>query len=244
MKATKSKILAVVITLALANSTLGLPAQPSSPAYYDAPYSGAPAGAMPGRCYPPPPGGKVYLSFDAGAAWQQDITISDSVGDSDKVTFGTGARLDCQLGYNFTTNWATELEVGLIINPVAHSDVLGTDFMSVDYTELAVMVNVICTRPLGHHFSAYVGGGIGGVFSEYNDEFGDSTPSASAFAFQGMAGIKYAINDRWDFGIAYKFLGTTEHDVGPGFDSNGSPTEFKSGGTMTHSVLVALTCKF
>lgn len=170
--------------------------------------------------------------------------MSDSIGDSETVTFDPGARLDCQLGYNFTRNWAAELEVGLIISPVKHSLILGTDFMDVDDTELPVMVNVIYTRPLGHHFSAYIGGGVGGVFSEYSDEFGDTTPSDSAFAFQGMAGIKYVINDRWDLGVAYKFLGTTEHDVGPGFDSNENATEFKSDGTMTHSVLVALTCKF
>jgi len=241
MNVTKSKILAGAATFAVANSVLCLQAQPSLPAYYDAPYSSVPVGAAPGRYYATPLSGKVYLGFDAGAAFQQDITISDS----DKVTFGTGARLDCQLGYNFTTNWAAELEVGLIISPVAHSYVLGTDFMDLDYTELPVMVNVIYTQPLGHHFSAYVGGGIGGVFSEYSDEFGDSTPSDSAFAFQGMAGIKYAINERWDFGVTYKFLGTTEHDVGPGVAYDGiTPTEYKSDGTMTHSVLVALTCKF
>jgi opacity protein-like surface antigen len=245
MKATKSKILAGVVTLALANSPSSLQAQSSLPAYYDAPYSGTSTGTMPGRYYATPLSGKLYLGFDAGAAWQQDITISDSVGDSDRVTFGTGARLDCEPGYNFTKNWAAELEVGLIINPVAHSYVLGTDFMSVDFTELPVMVNVIYTRPLGHHFSAYVGGGVGGVFSDYSNEFGDTTPSDSAFAFQGMAGVKYAINERWDIGVAYKFLGTTGHDVGPGvaYDLS-TPTEYKSDGTMTHSFLVALTCKF
>lgn len=235
MKTTRIKILAGVVTLSLANSVSNLQAQPSWPADYDTSYSSAPTGTMPGRYYVTPLSGKVYLSFDLGAAWQQDITISDTVGDSETVTFDTGARLDFDLGYKFTKNWAAELEVGLIISPVKHSVFLGTDFMNVDYTELPVMVNVIYTQPLGRDFSAYVGGGLGGAFSEYSDEFGDSTPSDSTFAFQGMAGIKYAINERWDIGVAYKFLGTTRHDVAPGFESDG---------TMTHSVLLALTCKF
>ncbi len=245
MNATKSRILAGTATFVLANFTSCLQAEPSLLACYEAPYSNAPVGAAPRRYDATPLSGKVYLGFDAGAAFQQDITITDSVGDSDKVAFGTGARLDCELGYNFTKNWAAELEVGLIINPVAHSYVLGTDFMSVDFTELPVMLNVIYTQPLGHHFMAYAGGGVGGVFSEYSDEFGDTTPSDSAFAFQGMAGVKYAINERWDLGVAYKFLGTTGHDVGPGVAYDGTtPTEYKSDGTLTHSVLVALTCKF
>ena len=51
-----------------------------------------------------------------------------------------------------------------------------------------MMVNVIYTQPLGHHFSAYVGGGLGGVFSDYSDEFGGTTESDSTFAFQGLGG--------------------------------------------------------
>ncbi len=244
MKANNSKILAGVAALALLKSASCLPAQPALPAYYAPSCSGTPTSTVPGPFYTTPLSGKLYLGFDIGVALQQDITMSDAIGDNETVTFDSGARLDCQLGYNLTRNWAAELEVGLIISPVKHSLILGTDFMDVDYTELPVMLNVIYTRPLGHHFSAYVGGGVGGVFSQYSDEFGDSTPSDSAFAFQGMAGIKCTLNDRWDRGVTYKFLGTTEHDVGSGFDSNGNPTEFKSDGTMTHSVLVALTCKF
>lgn len=232
-------MLAGAVALAAASSASNLCAQP----YYYAPDTVPPAGTASGYYYAPL-SGKLYLGFDVGAAFQQDITLSDSIGDSEEVTFDPGARLDFQFGYNFTTNWATELEVGLVINSVAQSYALGADFMNVDFTELPVMVNIIYTRPLGRHFSAYLGGGVGGVFSEYYNDFGGSTPTDSAFGFQAMAGLKYAISDRWDFGVAYKFLGTTEHDVGPGFDSTGFPTEFKSDGTLTHSVLVTLTCRF
>jgi len=243
MNAAKTRILTGAVTLAIACPAASLYAQ-SSGSYYDSPHSSTQTGAARGRYYAPLLNDQLYLGLDAGVAWQQDITISDSIGDSEKVTFDPGARLDCELGYNFTKNWAAELEVGLDISPVAHSFVLGADFMNVDFTELPVMVNVIYTQPLGRRFSAYVGGGLGGVFSEYSNDFGGSTPTESAFGFQALAGIKYAISDRWDFGIAYKFLGTTEHDVGPGFDSNGFPTEFRSDGTLTHSILVTLTCRF
>jgi opacity protein-like surface antigen len=241
MNAIRTKILAGAAALAVAFSAWHLSAQPDY--YYYGPYPAPPAPPASDRYYAPL-SGKLYLGFDVGVAFQQDITLSDSIGDNEKVTFDPGARLDFQLGYNFTSNWATEVELGLVISPVAQSYVLGADFMGVDYTELPVMVNVIYTRPLGRRVSVYLGGGIGGVFSQYSNDFGGSTPTDSAFGFQALAGIKYAISDRWDFGIAYKFLGTTEHDVGPGFDSNGFPTEFKSDGTLTHAVLVTLTCKF
>jgi len=243
MNSTGTKIFAGTTALVLACSASSLSAQPQDYST-GSPYPGAPTGPGSSHYYWNPFNDKLYLGFDIGAAFQQDITLSDSIGDSEKVTFGTGARLDCQLGYNFTPNWAAEVEVGLVISPVAQSYVLGTDFMSVDYTELPVMVNVLYTRPLGHHFSAYGGGGIGGVFSGYSNDFGGSTPTESAFGFQVMAGIKYVISDRWDFRVAYKFLGTTGHDVGSGYDSNGMPTEFRSDGNLTHSVLLVLTCKF
>lgn len=244
MKTTRITTFIGMIGLVLANSTSHLPAQSPPPAYYDAPYSGVPTGTVPGRYYATPLSGKVYLSFDAGVALQQDITMSDTIGDSETVTFDPGARLDFDFGYNFTKNWAAELEIGLVANQVKNSFFLGTDFMEVDLVELPIMVNVIYTQPLGRHFSTYIGGGIGGVFSDYSNEFGETTASDTTFGFQGLAGVKYAINERWDIGVAYKFLGTTGHDVGPGFDSNGNPTEFKSDGTLTHSILVVLTCKF
>ncbi|HXR49061.1 MAG TPA: outer membrane beta-barrel protein [Candidatus Limnocylindrales bacterium] len=244
MKTTRIKTFVGVIGLALASSMPHLQGQPPAPGYCDAPYSGAPINTVPGRYYATPLSGKVYLSFDAGVALQQDITMSDTIGDSETITFDPGARLDCQLGYNFTKNWAAELEIGLAANQVKNSVFLGTDFMEVDWVELPIMVNVIYTQPLGRHFSAYVGGGLGGVFSDYSNEFGGTTESDSTFGFQALAGIKFAINERWDIGVGYIFLGTTDHDVGPGWDSNGNPTEFKSDGTMTHSVLLALTCKF
>lgn len=239
MKTTK-----MIILIGATAFALGIPARPQAqqawPYYYGTAYTGAP----PAGYYMPSPSGKLYLSMDAGVALQQDVTLSDTIGDSENVTFDPGARLDFDFGYNFTTNWAAELEIGLIINQVKNSAFLGTDLMGVDLVELPVMMNLIYTQPLGRHFSAYVGGGLGGAFSDYSNEFGGTTESDTTFAFQGLAGLKYAINERWDLGVTYKFIGTTEHDVGSGWDSQGNPTEFKSDGTMTHSILVALTFKF
>jgi opacity protein-like surface antigen len=244
MKTAKITIFTGAATFALTTWVSCLQAQPSAPVYSGAPYAGAATVATPGHYYLPSPTGKLYAGFDAGAAFQQDIRLYDTIGDSETVSMGTGVRLDCQLGYNFTPNWAAELEIGLIANDVNNSVILGTDFMDVTFVEMPIMANVIYTRPLGRHFSAYIGGGVGGAFSSYGNEFGGTTASDTTFAFQGLAGLKYTINERWDLGVTYKFLGTTEHDVGPGFDSNGNETEFKSSGTMTHSVLLALTCKF
>ena len=86
---------------------------------------------------------------------------------------------------------------------------------------------------------------MGGVFSHYEDEYGDSTSSASAFGYQGMAGLKLAVSERWTLGVGYKFLGTTGYNVGSGVAYDGyTPTEYKSSGNQTHSILVTLACNF
>lgn len=187
----------------------------------------------------------IYLGIDAGVAWQQDITIRDTVGDSATITFDPGARADLQLGFNFTPNFSTELEVGAIVSPVRSSLALGTDDTSVDLDQVPVLFNVIYHQPLGHNFSAYAGAGVGAVFSQYSDEFGDSTHTDTEFGYQGMAGIKYQISENWDIGVGYKFLGTTRHDLGSGVASDGvTRTDITSDGTMTHSILAAITCRF
>ena len=239
MKTTKTKLVVGAAAFATVNCLASLQAQYSLPDKYDVPTYSAST-----RSYLDPPAGKVYLGFDMGPAFQHGITITDTIGDSDHVTFGTGVRLDCQLGYNFTPHWAAELETGLIIVPVNNSVFLGTDFMDVSFVEFPIMLNVIYTQPLGDHLSAYVGGGVGGAFSDYSNEFGEATENDSTFAYQGLAGLKYTFNQRWELGLTYKFLGTTEHNLGSGLDSNFNPTTFQSNGTMTHAVLVALTCRF
>ncbi|HTY88640.1 MAG TPA: outer membrane beta-barrel protein [Candidatus Acidoferrum sp.] len=245
MNATKTRILAGAVALAAAHCPPGLRAQTSTATVMDYRYPSNSGGAAPGHDSVLPLGGKVYLGFDAGVALQQNITLSDNVGDSGQVTFDPGARLDLQVGYNFTTNWAAEFELGLIISPVKYSYALGTDYMGVDLVQMPLMVNVIYSRTLGRGFSVYAGGGVGGIFSHYQDEYGDTTSSASAFAYQGLAGVKYALNRKWDLGVGYKFLGTTEYDVGSGVAYDGfTPTEYKSSGNVVHSILLTLTCKF
>ena len=83
------------------------------------------------------------------------------------------------------------------------------------------------------------------VFAFYEDEYYYTTPTASAFGYQGMAGIKFALNNQWDIGVGYKFLGTTGYDVGSGVSYDGSTrTEYKSDGNMTRSILLTFTCRY
>lgn len=195
--------------------------------------------------YSEPLSDTFYVGMDAGVAIQDDITVNNSLGESEEVAFDPGVRFDGQLGYCITKNWAAELDVGVIVSQVNRSIVLGAESMNVDLIQVPMVVNVIYSFPIGRGFSAYVGGGGGGIFSEYNNEFGGSTPSDEAFAYQALAGIRYAMSAQWEIGLGYKFLGTSRHDIGEGVGFDGyTPTTYKSDGTMTHAAMATLTYRF
>ena len=92
--------------------------------------------------------------------------------------------MDCQIGYNFTPNWAAEMDTGLIVSRSKIRSYSGLISWSVDFVEVPIMANVIYTQPLGRHFSAYVGGGVGGAFSNYENEFGGTTAAIPRLPFR------------------------------------------------------------
>jgi opacity protein-like surface antigen len=174
--------------------------------------------------------GRWYLDLDGGLALQQDITIEDTSQSGwfhtqfpEKASFDPGVRLDLSGGVHLARSWRTEIDLGFIYNPGS----------TLDYFQAPITGNVICTLPLHGPVSAYVGAGIGGVFDVLGRSILDSR-EGFAFAYQAIAGVKYALKEDLALGLSYKLLGTPEHDLW------GARVE----GTMSHSILVAVTFKF
>ncbi len=168
--------------------------------------------------------GKWYLGLDAGLALQPDITLKYAGGE-DRLVFDPGVRLGLSGGVHLHPSWRAELELGFIYNSV--------DARTQDYFQMPILANLIYSVPLRGPFSAYAGAGVGGVYTVFWTDLW-STEEGLAFGYQGIAGVKYALNDGLDVGLSYKLLGTIEHDLGPA----------RSEGTLTHSILAAFTFKF
>jgi len=103
------------------------------------------------------------------------------------------------------------------------------------------MLEVTYTLPHLGPFRGYLGGGIGAVYGIFT---GDGTgllgfDSDLTFGYQATAGLKYAFSERWEIGVAYRFLGTTEHELDSGFGS-----VVKMDGTLTHSLMATISLKF
>jgi opacity protein-like surface antigen len=98
------------------------------------------------------------------------------------------------------------------------------------------MLDVFYTFPRSGRLQGYIGGGLGGVYGVFT---GNGTgllgfQTDFTFGYQAIAGVKYSLSERCDIGIGYKFLGTSDHDLGGGISMDG---------TMTHSLLAAITIK-
>ncbi len=175
--------------------------------------------------------GRWYLGLDAGLALQQDMTIKDTGGG--KLSFDPGIRLDVSGGVHLSESWRAEVELGFIYNPVSSvsGQSLGGD--NPHYFQVPIMANVIYSLPLHGPITAYVGAGVGGVGGVLWTSLLGSEDSFT-FGCQGILGAKYALSNDLDVGLAYKLLGTFDHDLGAA----------EVDGTLLHSILATFTFKF
>jgi len=184
---------------------------------------------------------KWYLDVDAGAAIQQDVNIKNGGG---KVDFDTGFRTGLGLGYNFCDSLSAQLETGVIGNSI--NNVGGTSLSAIgasaEIYEVPMLANVVYKIPTHSAWTPYFGIGAGGaatMLRSSNVPLGfPKSATDFTFAFQGTAGLKYALGKNMELGVAYKFLGTTDHS----WSQNG--VTLKTDGTMTHSILATFTWSF
>jgi OOP family OmpA-OmpF porin len=184
---------------------------------------------------------KWYLDANAGAAIQQDVDIKNGGG---KVVFDTGFRSGLSFGYNFNDSFSAGIETGVIGNSI--NSINGTSLSSVGSSaniyEIPMLANVIYKIPTKSGFTPYFGVGLGGaatVLNSSNVPLGfPKSDTDFTFALEGSAGLKYALDKNMELGVAYEFLGTTDHSW-----SQGGVT-FKTDGTMTHAIVATFTWKF
>ncbi len=181
-----------------------------------------------------PPGGDLF----GFAATPGTYTVSKP-----KLTFDPGARVDLAIGYNFNPSWSTEIEAGAIWNSVdkikfqatgpagSFSEEIKPD---ANFWQVPLLANLIYKLPLQSRLKPFVGIGAGGIFTRLEGKDINGNQDDIGFAYQGMAGITYALSDAVDIGLTYKFLGTLEQKY------SGAKTE----NIYNHSILASLAFKF
>lgn len=101
------------------------------------------------------------------------------------------------------TKWArAELEVSY-----RNNDIDGAAGGDVD--SVAGMANAYYDLENDTRFTPYIGAGIGIAHVDFDTAGGDES---TEFAYQGIAGVNYAIDARWHVGAEYRYFATTEVD--------------------------------
>ncbi len=188
--------------------------------------------------------GPGYFEADLGGVITPDFKLTSFAGsglNGSKASADPGYRFDFLGGCHFARNFAVELDTGVVFNSI---DKIGGQTLSPDRLDIwqtPLLVNLVYTIPTEGPVSAYVGAGAGGVFTSIDfriEGFGHIRDTDATFGYQAFAGVKYAINDWADIGVAYKFMGTANHswtDEGVDVTSNA---------ILSHAILASFTMHF
>jgi opacity protein-like surface antigen len=166
-----------------------------------------------------------YARFDIGPTFPEDgrLTAFGAFPAGNKVQYGTGFAIDAAVGYAFTKWVAAEMDFGWRWNEISHVE--GFALRDTLFGHASFLANVVLQYPMPRtRMVPYIGGGVGGsatIFDTDGLSNGAVTVVGSdtdfVFAYQGFAGLRFAINAQMSVGAGYKY-----------FASEGSSYRFES----------------
>ncbi len=162
-----------------------------------------------------------YLSMEGGANWVADWDHVVNVNNQGNASFDTGWAVLASVGYAFEGNWRTEFEVGYRSNNI---DAITSDGVlqssTGDLWEGSFMVNALYDIRLGDRLGLSLGVGAGGDFADLS--LNGRSDDEWTFAYQGIAGLNYAIGQRTSAFINYRYF--RAHQPEFSFAAQGGPT--------------------
>ena len=165
-----------------------------------------------------------YVGLEGGGNWVQDWdfrSIAATHTHADTASFDTGWAVLATVGYAFDHNWRVELEGGYRKNDiksiVTRTLITNTFDPHMKSDQITLMANVLYDIPLTDRFSFTVGAGAGG------DRVDIKSPAAGSqdqwkFAYQGIAGVNYALGHRTSLFVDYRYLRVVNPDFDNGFN--------------------------
>jgi opacity protein-like surface antigen len=102
-----------------------------------------------------------------------------------------------------------------------------------------LMANALIDSDFGGGFGGYAGGGVGRAWTKFS---GDKD---NAWAYQGIAGLRYALSPNIDAGVKYEYFRTGKLNYDDAFAVNGtSYTSTAKGHYASNNVLASLVYNF
>jgi len=173
----------------------------------------------------------IYIGIQGG--WT-DLESSKLGGSFSGTTLGNGGgyNVGANGGYAFGNGLRLELEV-----PYRENDSQQGQFNSI-----GILGNVLYDFLPTRQWSPYLGVGIGGVNIGESGRvargIGLGNNSDFQFAYQGIAGIKYAFSPNWSASLDYRYLATTDASLKARYDGNYTASY------ASHNVILGITYHF
>jgi opacity protein-like surface antigen len=217
----------------------------ASPAFADGPYVGIEGGVT----LPRSTDLDIILN-NTSVTPNTSVTYSDG----ERAKFKTGWNADVLAGYKLglvklevqggyqRANLKSLTASTTLLNDVStatDSTVTSSDFPGGRAGVTYALANVLLDGDFGGGFGGYIGGGAGRAWVSYS---GDKD---NAWAFDGTAGLRYALTPNLDAGLKYQYLRTAKVNFDDAFAVDGvNYTSTARGNYASHNVLASLVYNF
>ena len=185
-----------------------------------------------------------YAGAEAGVNFVPKLKF-DATGNTWTQQQDPGYAILGQVGYGFG-KVRLEGELGWRQNEInKFSDNFGAKSPDGNINGVSFMANVYYDFVNSSKWTPFVGGGIGGIDLNFDNLKAAGAPVTNdgdfVFAYQGIAGVSYAVNEQLSLKADYRYLGTVDgnYSVNPAYASGPAKGSYAS-----HSVLVGFTWKF
>ncbi len=180
-----------------------------------------------------------FIGIMGGANFAGDQDVS-GLRINRSVDTDTGWAAVPSIGYRYNNGLRTELELGYRKNDV--DSISGVSNGSGEIKVKSAMLNLLYDVNANGRLTPYIGGGAGYAMVKYDNVnpvgIGGITDKDDVFAYQGMAGLRYAVNDAVDLAAEYRYFATRDPDLRT---SAGLAVESEY---KTHAALVGLRWNF
>lgn len=153
-----------------------------------------------------------YAGFAGGLNQTNDASISGTGINAD-AEFDYGNTAAATLGYDYSDGFRGEIELS---GRWSDTDTISNTSGAGDVRALSAMANALYDISLGSSFTPYIGVGIGAANVEASgiSPVGGSTISDddTAFAYQGIVGTSYQLNNTVSLNADYRYFATSDLD--------------------------------
>jgi opacity protein-like surface antigen len=197
-----------------------------------------------------------YLGGALGLNWvaDQDVVRTTTVGAlapaiiETNLDWDRGASLSAVFGYRLNANLRLEGEFARRSNDIDQVR-LPTGFTATgggDIAVTSVIFNALYEFSTGSPLNPYVGAGLGAAYLDFDitDSLSSASDTNSAWAFQAIAGVNWAVSPRWELFAQYQYFWVPDAGIAATTRRTTSSNTYELDDYRSQTVSVGLRYRF